>query len=108
MKIIISYTIMSYTERDNIKINFKLEDNGDSITANIEHIYPSLYSLYDISTLQSIYGANTETNQGNNIYNFKYSDFKTQTIWDSGGEDTIDLSNTQGKSEIDLRGGTLR
>ena len=101
----INHTIMSYTNRDNIAPEFLLQ--GSTIYLKTNFISSDLYSLYDISTLQSIYGVNTQTNTEDNIYTTKYTDYKIQTIWDAGGRDTIDLSNTKGANTIDLRSGTI-
>ena len=101
----INHTVMSYTPKDNIVPIFS--DDGSFIRLEADFLYPNLYSLYDISALQAIYGANTTTNREDNIYTTKYSDYEIQTIWDAGGNDTIDLSDTKGKTTIDLRGGTI-
>ncbi len=101
----INHTVMSYTLRDNIVPIFTTE--GSSIKLEYHLLYPNLYSLYDVSALQAIYGANTTTNNKDNIYTTKYSNYEIQTIWDTGGDDTIDLSDTKGRTVIDLRGGTI-
>jgi len=101
----INHTVMSYTPKDDTNPIFTID--GSTIKLEYHTLYPNLYSLYDISALQAIYGANTTTNNKDNIYTIKYSDYKIQTIWDAGGDDTIDLSTTKGKTTIDLRGGTI-
>ncbi len=100
-----NHSVMSYTTTNNyIPI---LSFSSTKIYMDYIEVLPSFYSLYDVAALQSIYGANTTTNTQNNIYTLKYTDYKIQTIWDAGGIDTIDLSNTIGDSNIDLRGGTI-
>ena len=48
---------------------------------------------YDIRALQYLYGARSDFNSGNNVYKFDSTNFNTiQTIWDSGGSDTLDFS----------------
>ena len=101
----INHTIMSYTSRDSILPKFSLEDS--TIHLEFNYINPDLYSLYDISALQAIYGVNTQTALEDNIYEVSYSDYKIQTIWDAGGKDKIDLSSTLGSNTIDLHGGTI-
>jgi hypothetical protein len=100
-----NHTIMSYSQRDNIEPKFSLQ--GSSIHLKLHSKNPDLYSLYDISTLQSIYGANRETALGDDTYSISYDEYKIQTIWDAGGRDKIDLSSTLGSSTIDLHGGTI-
>ena len=47
----------------------------------------------DIQALQYLYGANTSTNSGDTVYDLSaYDTGSIQTIWDAGGEDTVDLS----------------
>jgi len=68
---------------------------------------------WDILAIQYLYGVNTLTNAGNTVYgtnptspDYNWSDGKNHylTIWDAGGNDTIDLScRTDGKATIDLR-----
>ena len=101
----INHTIMSYTARDNILPKFSLE--GSSIHLEFNSLNPDLYSLYDISALQAIYGVNTQTALEDNTYQLNYNDYKIQTIWDAGGKDKIDLSSTLGNNTIDLHGGTI-
>ncbi len=36
-----------------------------------------------------------------------YGDYKVETIWDAGGVDTIDLSDTDGYTVLDMRGGSI-
>ena len=45
----------------------------------------------DIAALQHLYGANKKTNEGDTIY--KYSNMVPfyETIWDAGGNDTLEL-----------------
>lgn len=100
-----NHTIMSYTPNDDVVPQFLV--SGLTIRFEYHILYPQLYSLYDISALQAIYGANTTTHIEDDTYSTQYSDYKIQTIWDAGGKDTIDLSLTKGSTTIDLHGGTL-
>ncbi|WP_291296098.1 Ig-like domain-containing protein [Elioraea sp.] len=83
------YTVMSY--------------NGHATYAG----EPSTYQLYDIATLQYLYGTNTTTRTGNDTYRFADLANKVTTIWDGGGTDTIDLSAATAKVTLDLRGGSF-
>ena len=101
----INHTIMSYTIREDVIPNFIV--NGNTIKLEYDILYPNLYSLYDVSALQSIYGVNSSYHTEDNIYTTQYSNYEIQTIWDAGGKDTIDLSLTKGDTTLDMRGGTL-
>ena len=100
-----NHTIMSYTSINNYVP--KLSYTDTKIFIDYNKLEPYSYSLYDVQALQYLYGANTTTNIDNTTYTYNFSDYKLSTIWDAGGTDTIDLSNTTGKNTIDLRGGTL-
>lgn len=95
-----NHTIMSYISKDNQILDFTFA--GNSLSYESRFIASDLYALYDVEALQAIYGVNTTTNTQDNIYSVQYTDYKTQTIWDAGGIDTIDLSSTLGSNTIDL------
>ena len=100
-----NHSIMSYTSINDKSANFSI--NGSKIIFETKNISPNLYSLYDVSALQAIYGANTDTATEDNVYQMSYTDYEIKTIWDAGGRDKIDLSSTKGSSTIDLHGGTI-
>ena len=57
--------------------------------------YASTPQMLDILAIQHIYGANMTTRTGDDTYKFSTSEvFKT--IWDAGGNDTLDFSNQGG------------
>ncbi|HEX8574354.1 MAG TPA: M10 family metallopeptidase C-terminal domain-containing protein [Allosphingosinicella sp.] len=82
---------------------------------------PQSYMQYDIAALQYMYGANYTTNAGDSVYTFSQTTGEMfingvsqgdpagnkilLTIWDGGGNDTIDASNYAGGVTIDLRPG---
>ncbi|XOB61310.1 M10 family metallopeptidase [Campylobacterota bacterium DY0563] len=101
-----AYSIMSYTQFNYYQPVVLLNDRNEN-TLDFIQSFPELYSVYDLNALQWQYGVNDTTNTEDNIYKIKYSDFSTQTIWDAGGVDTIDLSNTKGNTTLDLNGGTI-
>lgn len=69
------------------------------------NVVPMSYMLYDIAALQALYGANTFTRAGNDVYTFSAADLAC--IWDGGGDDTIDASESTAGVGIDLRQGTF-
>ena len=101
----INHTVMSYN--DNNSITPILSFTESEIIIDYKKVLPLFYSSYDIATLQSLYGVNKNTNKEDNSYSISYSDYAIKTIWDAGGVDTIDLSQTKGENIIDLRDGTI-
>lgn len=114
------YTVMSYFGPDWNKGN-NLVAWADW-TGNDGKLYaPETPGINDILAIQKIYGAATDTRIGNtiygfnsnitgalaDIYNFSLNKNPIITIYDSGGIDTLDLSNWQGSSLIDLTPGSF-
>ena len=64
---------------------------------------PNTPMLYDILTVQYLFGANYNYNAGNTVYTFEQG--KVMTIWDGGGNDTFDTTNYSFAVTIDLREG---
>jgi Ca2+-binding RTX toxin-like protein len=54
---------------------------------------PTTPMMLDIAAMQTIYGANTQWQAGNNTYSWAPDQSVFETIWDAGGNDTIDASN---------------
>ncbi|EIM26091.1 M10 family metallopeptidase C-terminal domain-containing protein [Microvirga lotononidis] len=68
---------------------------------------------FDIAALQALYGKNTETGQGNDVYTLPASNSGAGNrgwlcLWDSDGQDTITAAQAQAGVAIDLRAATLR
>ncbi|HLO77317.1 MAG TPA: M10 family metallopeptidase [Magnetospirillum sp.] len=84
------YSVMSY-------------DNPPS-TPNSQPYTPQ---LYDIAAAQYLYGANRATNAGDTVYQFSASKASVMTIWDGGGNDTLDASNQTVNCTLDLRAGAF-
>lgn len=67
---------------------------------------PKSYMLYDIATLQELYGADYTFNAGNDTYTYSFlSDIRA--IWDGGGIDTFDASADTSGVNISLVDGTF-
>ena len=62
------------------------------------------FMAVDIAALQYKYGANTTHASGNDTYGLID---RLESIWDTGGIDTIDFSAAAGDAVIDLRAATL-
>ncbi len=54
---------------------------------------PTTPMAYDILAAQHMYGANLKTNQGDTVYRFDMGDVRLETVYDTGGIDTIVVSN---------------
>ena len=88
----IFYTAMSYTD----------DPSGNNYFIDR---YPETPMLLDIQALQYLYGANMSHNSSDTIYTFTGNEKYFETIWDGGGEDTIDYRSSTTGATIDLREG---
>ena len=106
------YTIMSYFD--------SYETGNNVIDWNLMRVmYPSTPMVHDIWVIQQKYGAETTTRTGDTTYGFnatadvandamRFEDGKPAaifSIWDAGGNDTLDFSGFYTPSVIDLREG---
>jgi serralysin len=103
------YSVMSY---------WLAAATGADHEANGVSWFASTPLLYDIASLQHLYGANMTTRTGDTVYGFNSTagrevfDFALHpqavvAIWDAGGEDTLDLSGYATPSTIDLHQGAF-
>ncbi len=99
-----SHTVMSYTRAPHSAL-IAVSGNQWSYSWLTTHLRPSTLMPLDIEALQYLYGANTITRTGNDIYHWSNNAELLETIWDSGGNDTIDCSNQALTCIIDLRAG---
>lgn len=100
------YTLMSYWSETNTGGN-----NGG--------YYAAAPLVDDIAAIQRLYGTNTTTRTGNDVYGFNSTtgrDFYTATsastpvifaVWDAGGVDTLDFSGYTQTQRIDLNDGAF-
>ncbi|HEX8621204.1 MAG TPA: M10 family metallopeptidase C-terminal domain-containing protein [Allosphingosinicella sp.] len=106
------YTIMSYFD--------SFEAGNNQVDWNLmRFVYPSTPMVHDVAIIQQKYGADMTTRTGDTVYGFNSTadvtnaamkfnpgDMLTMfTIWDAGGNDTLDLSGYYTDSVIDLRPG---
>jgi Ca2+-binding RTX toxin-like protein len=90
--------------------DFKITDSRDaSIMSYAGGTYttaanPTTPMLYDIATIQQLYGANTSYNSGNTTYTLSGST-NAYAIWDGGGTDTLNASGVNSNVTLDLRAG---
>ncbi|WP_296816124.1 M10 family metallopeptidase C-terminal domain-containing protein [Brevundimonas sp.] len=97
------YTVMSY---------FGAHESG----ANHLGSFGSTLLLHDVAAMQLLYGANMTTRTGDTVYGFNSNAGRTSydfninwrpvvTIWDAGGQDTLDCSGYSVNQVIHLREG---
>jgi len=107
-----AYSLMTYKS---------YEGASGSHYTNEYYGYAQSFMAYDIAALQALYGANWEYESGDTLYTFSQytgemsingtgigapaSNRIFRTIWDGGGEDTIDLSNYNNNVVADLNSG---
>jgi len=99
-----SHTVMSYTMAPHSRV-IEVSGNSTSYSWQETFIRPSTLMPLDIQALQYLYGANTSTRAGNDVYQWSQSAELLETIWDGGGIDMIDCSNQIFTCIIDLRAG---
>lgn len=94
------FTMMSYFDESNTGAQY----NG----------YTNTPMMFDVMALQNIYGTNMSTRTSNTVYGFNATagapfSFAAGayafTIWDAGGNDTIDGSGYSGAQTVDLNWG---
>ena len=90
-------TVMSYNSRNQWFLN------PDQLTYS--GVHPSTPMVYDIAAIQYLYGANNSYHTGDDTYRFEPLTPFYFTIWDAGGNDTLDFSNFTTKCDIDLTQG---
>ncbi|WP_460927036.1 M10 family metallopeptidase C-terminal domain-containing protein [Pseudomonas sp. MC6] len=66
---------------------------------------PTTPMVLDILAIQSLYGANMTWQAGDNLYKWAADQSIFETIWDAGGNDTIDGSNQLAPVSINLNEG---
>lgn len=111
------YTIMSYTDTA-LSQAVWVSYSGATPTASVAQVYPSTPMVLDIAAVQAAYGADPTTHAENTLWSFSgRGDLSVngaseatwpymRTIYDAGGTDTLDLTQMNRHSVIDLRPGS--
>lgn len=105
------YTIMSYWDERDTGAN-----NRNWLT--LQNGNPQSPLLHDILTIQAKYGADPTTrtgdttygfnsNAGRDIFDFTANKFPFLSVYDAGGNDTIDLSGFKAGNFLDLHAGSF-
>ena len=69
--------------------------------------YVETFSIYDIATLQYLYGANLGFNAGDTVYDLSDYLGSRQTLWDGGGIDELDGSALSQDLVLSLNAGSF-
>ncbi|VWX51020.1 M10 family metallopeptidase [Novosphingobium sp. 9U] len=120
----ITYQADAFFAQDSLQ--YSVMSYFDSYETGAQHIDWSLMNfayaatplVHDIAAIQEIYGADTTTRTGDTVYGFNSNanrdayDFGKNprpivTIWDAGGNDTLDFSGWNTPSTIDLNEGAF-
>lgn len=79
------YSIMAY----------KASPDSDPVNGGFGDFYPTTPMFYDILAMQSMYGKNLTANAGATTYTYVQGTQYFETIYDFGGNDTIQFSGTE-------------
>lgn len=99
------YSVMSYNHRTDIRFLDAVPTGNNTYDFKYTTVADSTPMLFDIATLQFLYGANHDSRSGDDIYSFDPATPFFQTLWDSAGFDSISLANFSASGVIDLRAG---
>jgi hypothetical protein len=78
---------------------------GDGLNSYQSNFLPTTPMLNDIAAVQYLYGANMSTRAGDTVYSWAPGERVYQTIWDGGGNDTLDGSNQDRAVVFNLNSG---
>ena len=95
-------TIMSYTDFRPFVPYFTYSNT--QVSVNYQQVYAEGFMVYDIAALHNLYGVDTQYNADDTIYTFDGLPFY-RTIWDAGGNDTLDFSGTTHTNLVRLTSG---
>lgn len=97
------YTVMSYSGTAETYVSFGYRD--DKFYAFFNSPNAETPMVLDIAAVQAIYGADPDTRAGDTTYRFDEWHPGLQTLYDAGGNDTLDLSGFALPNKIDLASG---
>ena len=103
------YSVMSYTDnRDYNDASIKYDGTQlklpDDSKIDWQPITPM---LYDVMSLQEVYGPAESSSPENNTYTYTPNKIPYECIYDTGGKDVLDLSALEGGSTLKLNGDEL-
>ncbi len=96
----------SFESEDGDSLSFPEDSDQYTVMSYSNHPTagePTSYMKYDIAALQYLYGTDYDTTGGDDVYTLEA--YKTHTIWDAGGSDTLDGQSLDHSAHIDLMEG---
>lgn len=100
------YTVMAYNDFDDAWYRFFYLENGQ-VTGATFLVQPTTPMPLDILAIQGLYGAATNIEQGATTYEFDTRFPVMETVVDSGGIDTFDMSDHTRPSVVNLTPGAF-
>lgn len=101
-----NYSIMSYSDAARAQWVAVTQTTSGGYAWNSTTVEPTTPMVGDILAIQYLYGANTNANTGNNVYDFDPANPFFQTIWDAAGQDTISAARFTQPCSINLNAGS--
>ena len=101
-----SYSIMSYTDAKRSEWVEVTQTASGGHVWNSTTIVPSTPMVGDILAIQYLYGANTNANTGDSLYDFDPTQPFYKTLWDAGGNDTLSAARFAQPCTINLNEGS--
>lgn len=99
------YTIMSYNNPNENVYPSRTMSSGQAQWLSY-YINPETPMVLDVAAIQYLYGTNTTYKTGDDEYAFDLTRPFFKTLWDAGGNDTINASNFSVGCKIDLTPGS--
>lgn len=100
------YTVMAYNDFDDAWYRFFYLENGQ-VTGATFFVQPTTPMPLDILAIQGLYGEATNIEQGATTYEFDTRFPVMETVVDSGGIDTFDMSDHTRPSVVNLTPGAF-
>ena len=102
----VRYTVMSYTDNDDVDALVFLPTADGGVAYNYVEVFSTTPMVLDIAAVQALYGADPTTAAGDDVYTFATNTPFMLSIYDAGGNDTIDVSGMSRGSLVDLTPGS--
>ena len=102
----VRYTVMSYTDNVDVDAIIFAPTAGGGLAYTYRDVYSTTPMVLDIAAVQALYGADPTTAPGDDVYTFATDRPFMLSIYDAGGNDTIDVSGMSHGSVVDLTPGS--
>ena len=102
-----THTIMSYNPLRGPDPSYKKYDGIILNAGSGGQYYPTTPMLFDVMAIQEMYGSAPTNANDDTVYSFTPDAPPFESIYDTGGIDTLDLAALYGDTQLDLTGNTL-